>query len=215
MTPEKLPAIRLNMTEREIQDHLQTYCAKARELGASEAQAIPASMVPVDDRVTLKCSIPKCFGFGTCANCPPHSMKPDETRRILGLYRWGVTVRLSVPAPVIIRDKATIKERVDAYVTLSKIVNALESAAFYDGHYLAVGFGAGSCKSTFCHDKDCEVIGGRKCRLALRSRPSMEAVGIDCFRLATEIGWDIIPIGSDAPASCLAHGSLMGLILID
>jgi hypothetical protein len=42
----------------------------------------------------------------------------------------------------------------------------------------------------------------------------MEAVGIDCFRLATEIGWDMNPIGSDAQAACIAQGTLMGLVLI-
>jgi predicted metal-binding protein len=94
-------------------------------------------------------------------------------------------------------------------------VNNLESDAFYDGHYLSVGFGAGSCKSTFCHDRDCTVLRGEKCRLALRARPSMEAVGIDCYRIATELGWDIYPIGSDAKPACMPHGTLMGLVMID
>ena len=95
------------------------------------------------------------------------------------------------------------------------IANSIESAAFYDGHYLAVGFGAGSCKSTFCYNADCTVLRGEKCRLSLRARPSMEAVGIDCYRLATELGWEIYPIGSDAEAEGLPHGTLMGLVLID
>jgi hypothetical protein len=42
----------------------------------------------------------------------------------------------------------------------------------------------------------------------------MESVGIDCYRIATELGWDIYPIGSDAGPQCIPHGTLMGMVLI-
>jgi predicted metal-binding protein len=148
-------------------------------------------------------------------NCPPHSMKPDETRTLLSLYRCGVVFRLKIPPEVIVRERATILQRVEAYKKVFEIASAVESAAFYDGYYLAVGFAAGSCKSTYCFDKPCAVLGGDKCRHALRSRPSMEAVGIDCYRLAAELGWEIFPIGSDAHAGCISCGTLMGLVLVD
>jgi len=32
---------------------------------------------------------------------------------------------------------------------LAEIIAKIEAQAFYDGHYLAVGFGGGSCKSIF------------------------------------------------------------------
>ena len=54
-----------------------------------------------------------------------------------------------------------------------------------------------------------------KCRLSLRARPSMEAVGVNCFRLATELGRQIYPIGSDAKADSIPFGTLMGLVLVD
>ncbi|OGV68742.1 MAG: hypothetical protein A3K19_11950 [Lentisphaerae bacterium RIFOXYB12_FULL_65_16] len=215
MVPDKVQKVRLKTPAAKMRQDLKRYCALAGELGAADARAIPARQVTVDERVTLKCCVPKCFGYGTCANCPPHSMKPAETRQIVGMYRWAVAIKLDVPPEVIVRDKATIEPRVAAYQKVFKIVNQLESAAFYDGHYLAVGFAAGSCKSTFCFDQECQVLKGQKCRLALRSRPSMESVGIDCYRLATEQGWAIYPIGSDAKPPCIPHGTLMGLILVE
>jgi predicted metal-binding protein len=171
--------------------------------------------VPIDERVALKCRIPKCFGYGTCANCPPHSLTPEETRKIAALYRYGVLMKIDVPPPIIVRDRETIKQRVGAYQNMFDLVSRIESESFYDGYYLSVGFAAGSCKSTYCYNVDCTVLHGEKCRLALRARPSMEAVGIDCYRLATEQGWDILPIGSSADAGSISQGTLMGLVLVD
>jgi len=211
---QKLKPVRLSIPEEELAAHLERYERVARETGATHAARIPAAQVPVDERVSLKCSIPKCFGYGTCANCPPHSLKPEETRRLVALYRWGVAFGLQIPAEVVVRDKATIQARVEAYKKIFEVASAVESAAFYDGHYLSVGFAAGSCKSTYCFDKPCAVLNREKCRLQLRARPSMESVGIDCYRIAVELGWEIYPIGSSAAACCLPHGLLMGLVLV-
>jgi len=214
MPQEQLRKICLNISEDEVKRDLEKYCANAIEYGAVDSRSILAEKVPVDDRVALKCRVPKCFGYGTSVHCPPHSLTPEEMRNILKQYRWGVVFKLEVPPEVIVRDRSTIIERVNAYKVVFEIVNKIESAAFYDGHYLSVGFAAGSCKSTFCRDLECTVLSGEKCRLSLRARPSMEAVGIDCYRLATELGWDIYPIGSAAQAHCIPAGTLMGLILV-
>jgi predicted metal-binding protein len=214
MVERKLERIRLSVPEEEVRAHLQGYERLALEAGATRAAGLPAEHIPVDERVSLKCSIPKCFGYGTGANCPPHSLKPEETRRIVQQYRWALAFGLQIPPEVVVRNKATIQPRVEAYKKIFEIASVVESAAFYDGHYLSVGFAAGSCKSTYCYDQPCAVLSGEKCRLALRSRPSMEAVGIDCYRIATELGWDIYPIGSDAGPGCIPHGLLMGLVLV-
>jgi predicted metal-binding protein len=214
MIERRLEPIRLSVPEAEVQDHLRRYTRLALEAGASVAEPLAASAVQVDERVSVKCSIPKCFGYGTCANCPPHSLKPAETRRLVELYRCALVFGLRIAPEVAVRDKATILPRVAAYKKVFELAGAVESAAFYDGHYLAVGFAAGSCKSTYCYDKPCTVLSGEKCRLQLRSRPSMEAVGIDCYRIAAQLGWEIYPIGSDAGPGCMPHALLMGLVLV-
>jgi predicted metal-binding protein len=214
MIEQSLQPIRRSVPEAEVQEHLRRYERLALEAGATCAAPLAAADVPVDERVSLKCSVPKCFGYGTSANCPPHSLKPEDTRRIVAMYRWALAFGLRIPPEVVVRNKATIQPRVEAYKKIFEIAGAVESAAFYDGHYLSVGFAAGSCKSTYCYDKPCAVLSAEKCRLQLRSRPSMESVGIDCYRIAGKLGWEIYPIGSSAGPGCIPHGLLMGLVLV-
>lgn len=196
-------------------EDLERYREKALELGADRACLIAVSEIPVKDAVVLKCQVPRCFGYGVCANCPPHTLKPAELREHLKNYTWAVFFTKDVAAEVIVRDKATIKERVSAYQEIYKIVSELESMAFYDGNYLAFGLGAGSCRHTFCGREDnCLALDGKKCRFALLARPSMEAVGIDVFQMVAQAGWDIYPIGGGAKAGEVPKGVLAGLVVI-
>jgi len=205
----------LDMNEGRLDRDLDRYVEKAIELGASRAKIVNVDDIPIDERVTLKCQIPRCFGYGVSAHCPPNTLKPAELRELLKKYKRAVFFVKDVPPAVIVRDKATIKERVAVYQEIFKIVNEVESMAFYDGHYLAFGFGAGSCRHTFCgQQKSCQAMAGEKCRFALLSRPSMEAVGIDVYRMATAAGWDIYPIGSNAKSEDMPKGTLAGIVIV-
>jgi len=211
----KPKAISLAVDEAQIAGDLRKYQEKAIELGATRAKIVLTDEIPVDERVTMKCQIPLCFGYGVSANCPPNTIKPAELRTLLEKYRWAVFFVKEIPSEVVVRDKATIKERVAAYQDVYKIVNGVESAAFYDGHYLAFGLGAGSCRHTFCGlQEDCAVMKGTKCRFSLRSRPSMEAVGIDVYKMVISAGWSIYPIGSDAKPDEIPCGVLAGIIIV-
>jgi len=212
---KKIERIKTDVSEEKIGMDLEKYRAKAIEFGASNAKILSVDDIIVDDRVVLKCQVPLCFGYNVCMNCPPHTLKPAEVRELLKGYKWAVFFTKDVPAEVIVRDKATIKERVKVYQDTFKIVNDVESMAFYDGYYLAFGFGAGSCLHTFCGLQDgCQVLDGGKCRMSLRARPSMEAVGMDVYRMVAEAGWDIYPIGSDAKPEQIPKGSLSGIVIV-
>jgi predicted metal-binding protein len=205
----------VDMYEERLPEDLERYRQRALELGATHAKIVRAEDIPVDERVTLKCQIPRCFGYGVSAHCPPNTMNPAELRDLLKKYHWAVFFIKEVPSEVIVRDKATIKERVAAYQQVYKIVNEIESMAFYDAHYLAFGFAAGSCRHTFCgQQENCLAMEGKRCRFSLRSRPSMEAVGIDVYRMAAQAGWDIYPIGSDAKPPDMPKGTLAGIIIV-
>lgn len=211
----QIQKIRTDMNQSMLAEHLKSYENKAREMGASQAAVIRADSIPVDERVTLKCQIPRCFGYGAGAHCPPNTLKPAELREHLTKYEWAVLFTVDVLSDVIVRNKATIKERVGAYQMVYKIVSSLESMAFYDGHYLAFGFGAGSCRHTFCGlQETCAAMEGKKCRFSLLARPSMEAVGIDAFSLIAAQGWEIYPIGSGADPGCIPKGTLSGIIIV-
>ena len=45
-------------------------------------------------------------------------------------YRWAVFFVQEIPSAVVVRDKATIKERVAAYQDVYKIVNGIERNNF-------------------------------------------------------------------------------------
>lgn len=207
--------ITADRNEGALQEDLRRYCEKVLELGATQSVIVAAEEIPVDERITLKCQIPRCFGYGTGAQCPPNTLKPAELREILKGFRWAVFFIKDVPSEVIVRDKATIKERVDAYQQVYKMVSEIESMAFHDGHYLAFGFAAGSCRHTYCGQQEtCQAMEGKKCRFSLLSRPSMEAVGIDVYHMVAKAGWDIFPISSGDKPDRIPKGTLAGIVIV-
>ncbi|MFH1091249.1 MAG: DUF2284 domain-containing protein [Pseudomonadota bacterium] len=212
---KEIRKVTLERDEAQVQQDLERYRDKAIELGATRSRIVRVDELTVDERVTLKCRIPRCFGYGVCGHCPPHTLTPAELREVLKKYQWAIFFTKDVPPEVIVRDRATIKERTAAYMDLIDIVNQIESLAFYDGYYLSVGFSAGSCRHTFCaKDQTCRVMEGGRCRFPLKARPSMEAVGFDVYKLVAASGWDIYPIGSDALPEDMPKGTLAGIIII-
>ncbi|MHA2197078.1 MAG: DUF2284 domain-containing protein [Promethearchaeota archaeon] len=211
----KIEKITLDINEEILNKRLEEYREKAIELGASNAKIITTEEIPVDERVTLKCQVPRCFGYGVCAHCPPNALKPAELRNYLEKYKWAVFFIIDFPPEVLVRDKATIKERVAAYEKVFKIVSKVESAAFFDGYYLAFGFAAGSCRHVFCGlERNCIALEGQRCRFSLRARPSMEAVGIDVYKMVVQAGWDIYPFATNTAAAEVPKGTLAGLVII-
>lgn len=207
--------VSIDMQAAKLPEHLEKYREKALELGATQAAVIQAKDIVVDERIPLKCQIPRCFGYGAGAHCPPNTMKPGELKDLLASYHWAILFIKDVPPEVIVRNKETIKERIDAYQNVYKIVSEVESMAFYDGHYLAFGFAAGSCRHTFCSRQEtCQAMEGKRCRFSILSRPSMEAVGMDVYKMVTAAGWDIYPIGSNAAPERIPKGTLAGIVIV-
>ncbi|MHA2393073.1 MAG: DUF2284 domain-containing protein [Promethearchaeota archaeon] len=212
---KNIKKITLDISETALKKDLEKYRNLAINLGASKAKIVSTEEIPVDDRVTLKCQVPRCFGYGVCAHCPPNTLKPAELREYLTKYKWAIFFTIDFPSEIIVRDKATIKERIAAYQKVYKVVNEIESAAFYDGYYFSLGFAAGSCRHVYCSlEPNCAAMEGQRCRFSLRARPSMEAVGIDVYKMVAQSGWDIYPIGSNADAADIPKGTLAGLIIV-
>lgn len=186
MPPKKIAKLAPEEAANALREHLARYVELALAEDAADARVIPAGDIIVDDRVPVKCRIPQCSVYGQSYNCPPNTMKPDETRR----------------------------DRSKAYRSVTLIANAVVSGAFYDGHYFSVGFGAGGCKIAFCREVDCLAIKGEECRFSLRARPSMEAVGMDVFKMAVGLGWDVYPVGGGAESENVTMGMMMGLVLV-
>ena len=60
---------------------VKALAGRAVELGAAAARPLSAREVVVDPRVRLKCSVPRCSGYGRNLMCPPFVPTPDEFAR--------------------------------------------------------------------------------------------------------------------------------------
>jgi predicted metal-binding protein len=194
---EKGPSkvIALEGTDDILRKDLENFRQKALELGASMSEIIPADWVEIDERVRLKCSIPLCPYYNKCLYCPPHTPTPEIMRTALSRYDYALLSAFDV---IPIQDFAgSSKERNGAAGWARKsfeITGKIETLAFGHGYHLAMGFAQASCLKALCSQERCLVLEGEKCPYPLKSRPSMEAVGIDVYRLVTRVGWDIYPI---------------------
>lgn len=69
----------------------------AIEKGAGRAKIFSARKVVVDDRVRMKCQIPRCPHYGVGLNCPPNVPTVDEFRRSLALYTSALLIQTVNP----------------------------------------------------------------------------------------------------------------------
>jgi predicted metal-binding protein len=221
--------IREKLSEAQILDDLQSYLKAASEMkDISDAVIVGSESIFIDPRVPFKCSIPKCRSYGTCANCPPHAISAEETQKLVDCYQYAIFVKKMIRSGIVTGEhitkaggsetregKAKLSEAVQAYFSISKAVTELESMAFYDGYFLAMGFAAGSCKKTLCGKfARCQALECKGCRHPNFARPSMEASGFNVFKMAARVGWDVYPIGGTCQPGDVPMATLMGLVLI-
>ena len=200
--------------EQTLMADLERYRQAAVELGATSATIIPAGWVTVDERVRLKCYIPRCTYYGESPTCPPFSPDVELILRAFARYRWGILFKIDViPAEnFIARERRT--ERAKVVKLNSDIAGEIESMAFHDGYHLAIGMCQGGCKLGYCGGGRCEVIDGGSCKFPLRPRPSLEGMGIDVYSLVTKAGWEVYAIGRSTEPSSIPRAISVGLVLI-
>jgi len=200
-----------------LQSDLERYRALALESGASQAVVLAASAVEVDERVRLKCLVPRCLRAGETPNCPPNAPDLDLVRRALARFSWAILFKCDVgpledyaPRP---GQTAEEKRRVLSYHRPSSdVVYALEGQAYKDGYHLAMGFGGGSCKDYLCQGNLCQFLDSGRCRFPHRSRPAMEAMGIDVLGLVEKVGWQAYALTGDLDE--IPCGITVGIVFI-
>lgn len=198
----------------QLLQNLNKYCQLAKEQGATDVRIINCSEVMVDERARYKCQYPVCKFYGSNINCPPYTASVDETRQMLKLYRYGIIMVFKCPADRIVASEQA--NNAHDKRDFSKAISAIESAAFYDGYYFAMGFGSGPCKNVWCAEHDtCSAIEGKGCRYSAFTRASMEAVGMDVYGIVANQGWDIYPIGRSCSSADVPEGTRVALVLVD
>jgi len=166
-------------------------CRQAKELGASQAVAIPAANIIVDERTSLKCFVPLCPHYGIDLMCPPNVIPAAKFKEILGGYHHAVLIKVDILLTN--KSKGTpeagyMKALKDAQKRLHNIVCKIESISLADGYHFAAGLTGGSCP--LC--KECVgVKSGLPCRHPYKARPAMEAMGIDVMATARKAGLDL------------------------
>ncbi len=181
--------------------------------GARAARIISARMVVVDERVRLKCEVPRCAKFNQYLTCPPHVMEVATFAGILSLYQWCLLVQVEAEN-VDSADKSSgridgevLKENLRRHrpyqLKLLHIIERVEAAAFKSGMRFAAGFTGGEC--VLCE----QCIADKKsdpCRHPFRARPAMEGVGIDVIETARKAG---LPIQLSSTANVLWTGLVL------
>jgi len=191
---------------------------RALELGAAGAEIIRADQLVVDERVRLKCLIPRCLRAGETPNCPPNAPDLDLVRKAFARYSRGILIKthvepIEVYTPGGSRDEGGIDRSLLFHGKTAKIVYEIERLAYQHGYALAMGLGGGSCKDYLCHGLVCQFMDSGRCRFPLKARPAMEALGIDVVDIMDKVGWDAYPLlGEVSEIPC---ASSVGLVLID
>ena len=219
MTDHKvLPTPLGKATEDEVLEaNLARYRDLALESGASDAVIIPASDVVVDERVRLKCLVPRCLRAGETPNCPPHTPDLDLIREALSRFSWAVLFKCQVE-PLLDYAPGGGKTREEKRRVLSfhrqgsDVICALERRAYKDGYHLALGFGGGSCKDYLCQGMLCQFLDSGRCRFPHRARPAMEAMGIDVIDLINKVGWQAYAMVDDL--SSIPCAITVGIVFI-
>jgi predicted metal-binding protein len=146
---------------------LKLYLQMALEKEVTDAVVIDTSKVFTEPWVRMKCQFGcSMYGKGLC--CPPRTPTPEEMRKILDSYKYGILLHRHI-------------QKGYKYVNdFNEIIVDLERTVFLDGYYKAWAVGSGPC--TRC--KECSITG--TCLHPEKARPSMESCGIDVYKTAKQ-----------------------------
>lgn len=151
--------------EKNDDQALRGFLKRIFQLGARGAKIISPSSVETGTWVRWKCQF-GCGGYGSSRMCPPYTPEPEETRKMLKMYKQAILFETG---------SGNTKE----------IAAKMEREIFLSGYYKALGLGSGPCN--LC--RSCAFDEG--CRHPEDARPSMEACGIDVFATARKHGFTI------------------------
>ena len=131
------------VSDEALRGDLERYRETALELGASDAVIVPAEWISVDERVRLKCLVPRCLRAGETPNCPPNAPDLDLVRRALDRFSWAILLKCDVGpiedySPGAGKTKEEKRRTLSFHQASAKVVCELENEAYKDGYHLAM-----------------------------------------------------------------------------
>jgi len=202
----------IKIPEEMLMADLDLFRQEALKLGAAAAEIIQANQIVVDERVRLKCTVPRCLRAGESPNCPPYVPDLDVIRKAFDKYSWGILLKTHLEPIEAYASKSGQEQSLLFHQKSAEIVYEIERLAYKHGYYLAMGLGGGSCKDYLCRGLVCQFLDSGRCRFPLRARPAMEAMGIDVFDLISKVGWKSYPLMDELDQIPCAIS--VGLVLI-
>jgi len=175
---------------------LKEIAQAAKKFGATDSKIIDTDAIVIDERVRLKCEIPRCSNFNQHLMCPPNLMPVNEFRKVVKMYEKALIVQIEADYDSSDKSDQSLTSELceelerkydssDSEQDLHMLINMLETYAFKKGFYLSVGLIGGEC--LLC--KECVTPhSGQPCRHPFESRPSMEAMSIDVLRTCRNAG---------------------------
>ncbi|MCG6877801.1 MAG: DUF2284 domain-containing protein [Deltaproteobacteria bacterium] len=151
------------------EDPLEDFRHTARKIGFRRAVLLDVSKIAVVPWARIKCRY-GCARYGVNLQCPPRGLEGEATERLLDSY-----------------SKALILEGTPPGRHFHDQLLKMETHAFLSGYHKAFSLGAGPCP--IC-DK-CPDDGN--CRYPHKTRPSMEASGIDVYETVRHAGLKLKP----------------------
>ena len=132
----------------------------------TEVRILPVPRISVANWVRLKCQY-GCTMHGKSWSCPPAAPSIEDAEKIIKEYRTALFLSLRPEA-------------------LNETILDVERMFFKAGYYKAFGLFASPCS----HCKSCSYP--KDCKHPEKKRPTSEALGIDLFRTAKNIGIRLI-----------------------
>lgn len=201
---------------KSLESYLLHLCQEVKDLGASQAVAIPAADIVLDERALLKCLVPLCSHYGVDLVCPPNVLPVSKFREILKCYYSAILIKVDIPLSNRPASSGKGEEQPgtptaeymnavrDAKKRLHEIVCQVESLCIKEGYHFAAGLVGGSCP--LC-EKCVGVKSGLPCLHPFKARPAMEAMGIDVIATTKKAELDL-------SFSQNASRSWVGLVLV-
>jgi len=198
------------MNSRSLSLFLDELREKAVDLGAHDAKIVLKEIISIEDEIIEMCKEPLCEGYNQSINCPPHAMEPKDFRELIRNYQQALLFKIDVGPEILLSE-----ERFEAFRVIYEIAARLEDISVKAGFHQTKGFAAGSCKPVFCRKYQCQaLIDGVSCRYPSLARPSIEAVGMNVFKLLQDVGWEVYPITKNSEPESVPSGLLAGLVLV-
>ncbi len=200
---------------------IDAFCARAKELGASDARIVTEKDL-VASRLEKSEQENTDSGQQVRSIHWPRPIYPyDDIEEAIATYRWGILFKV---CPKNTADafgststgtgdnSGTVR---DAHRKVFEIAAFLESECFYKGYHLAMALASTDCREVFCNEEpSCAALSkGRACIHPYKARPSLQACGINPYRLAERVGWKL---GKELSSDDLVPTSTcyVGLVLI-